>query len=192
MIALEVHYNGKKVSVAGADREGMVLANVSAYAQRLDENGKVTHGDFGLAGANYANGKRLEEMFWLGLNNLQVGDELCIRICDAESVDPPLSIESCEHSSQPAQPAGHWLRRSFGCLLLLPLSLAVANVVLVPLNLVFGMDMGNVNFLFAGLFSMGFISVVGGFIELRQFIDRRRARQEATEQDNSDKTPPDQ
>ena len=91
MIAFEVSLNGKKISVAGVGDLG-VLTTIISWVRREGRNtetgepGKIEE-ELTLSVGGLISSKN-EHVQWTE-SGLTVGDEVCIRVSDLESVDAP-------------------------------------------------------------------------------------------------------
>src|SRR5262245_32055497 len=90
MHALVLFVNGKKLATAGVGSRGVLAANVT-WVGRLEggprSKGRVPNDRVGvvLGGLDSTTDEHLE---WRQ-RSLRIGDEVCIRVIDAESVDRP-------------------------------------------------------------------------------------------------------
>lgn len=80
MLSFNVSFNGKKLCVAGIGKHGVLSAHVTWAASDRGE-------DLFLQVGGLANEERSD---WIYQKPLQVGDEIRVEICDAESVDDPI------------------------------------------------------------------------------------------------------
>ena len=91
MIAFEVSLNTRKVCVAGVGDLG-VLSTILSWVRREGRNTET--GDPGKTeeeltlNVSGLRSSKSEHVRWAE-NELKVGDEVCVRIVDLESVDPP-------------------------------------------------------------------------------------------------------
>lgn len=88
MIALEIHVNGKKQCTAGFADGGVATAIVSCVL-RLDEKRDLPKEQANLH-VSGLDSQRHEHVAWLQEDALAVGDEVVLRVVDAQSVDAPL------------------------------------------------------------------------------------------------------
>lgn len=80
MLSFKVSLNGNKLCVAGVGKRGVLSTIVSWAASDRGEDLFVQVG--GLANE--------EHIDWIDQTRLQVGDEIRVEICNAESVDDPI------------------------------------------------------------------------------------------------------
>ena len=80
MISFNVSLNGNKLCLAGIGKRG-VLSTILSWA--ASEQGE----DLFLHVGGLANEEHID---WIDQKHLQVGDEIRVEICDAESVDDPI------------------------------------------------------------------------------------------------------
>ena len=81
MLSFNVSLNGKKLCLAGIGKRGVLSAHVTWVAS---ENGGEA---LFLQVGGLANEEHSD---WIYQKPIQVGDELRVEICDAESVDEPI------------------------------------------------------------------------------------------------------
>ena len=77
MLSFNVSLNGKKLCLAGIGKRGVLSAIISWVASERGE-------DLFLQVGGLANEEHID---WIDQKRLQVGDEIRVEICDAESVD---------------------------------------------------------------------------------------------------------
>ncbi|MGC2477724.1 MAG: hypothetical protein WA485_25525 [Candidatus Sulfotelmatobacter sp.] len=80
MFSFKVSLKGKKLCVAGIGKRGVLSAHVTWAASDRGEDLFLHVG--GLANE--------EHIYWIDQKHVQVGDEIRVEICDAESVDDPI------------------------------------------------------------------------------------------------------
>ena len=92
MIALKVKHNGKEVSTAGNKEKGMLAFHLSTHS--LENPDKLDNGYAYIQGVY---GDKPESKMFIELNDLKIGDELTIKICEAENVDKPYDSEITDY-----------------------------------------------------------------------------------------------
>jgi len=108
MIAFEVHLNGEKLCTAGL-RDLSVLTAILNWRQRHADEPPLNAEELDFEDLrlyvggllNVAEGNR-EFLRWLDLH-LEIGDEVTIKIADANAVDMPIRREKEEPNSSPRQ-----------------------------------------------------------------------------------------
>jgi len=83
MIAFEVSINGKKGTTAGVGDYGVLSAIVSWVKRRVDGSEEMTFEVGGLI----SDDRQTENLRWL-CENLNIGDEVTIRIVEVPQVEP--------------------------------------------------------------------------------------------------------
>ena len=97
MITFEVFINGKKVTTAGVADYG-VLSAILSWVKRRQEKGEELSLNIG---GLVSNDLQTEHLNWLQ-QDLKVGDEIVIKIVDAEKADPVASrtLKSAEADAE--------------------------------------------------------------------------------------------
>ena len=93
MIAFEISINGNKTTTAGIGEYGVLSAILSWVKRRADGSEEMTFDVGGLV----SNDQRTENLRWL-CENLNIGDEVTIRIVDIPEAEP--AIERHSRSAQ--------------------------------------------------------------------------------------------
>jgi hypothetical protein len=95
MLAFEVFVNRKKVCTSGIGNYGVMSSILSMVKKRgrrrrlwLEVGGLLTDG---------ANGGE-SHVRWLGQKRISIGDEIKIKVLEADEVDPPIWEPECDRS----------------------------------------------------------------------------------------------
>ena len=117
MPAFRVRLNGKKVSVAGIDGDGVLSANV-VWVRR---KGARVAQEFALdvSGLRSATG---DHVVWQEALPLKIGDEVCVEVIDAARLDNPTRTKKHDAAAE-ERSRRHYVRRmakQFGWKIVMP------------------------------------------------------------------------
>jgi hypothetical protein len=101
MLSFNVSLNGKKLCIAGIGKRGVLSAILAWAATDRGEDLFLQVG--GLANEEHSD--------WIYQKPLQVGDELRVEICDAESVDEPIRKRPI-HAAETLDQKKEYVRRT--------------------------------------------------------------------------------